>query len=84
MKPIMEILGGRFKLGFDGDAFRGVGKNSHREGSGVRTRKMYDANKVRENLDITKDSRVGELLQGQSKRVLVSQMFNLWHDWRAK
>lgn len=49
-----------------------------------RSRKMSDANKVRENLDITKDSRIGELFQGQSKRVLVSQMFNLWHVWRIK
>lgn len=80
----METFGGIFKLGFDGDGFRGVGKNIHRKGSGIRTRKMSDANKVRENLDVAKDSRVGELIQGQSKRVLVSQMFNLWHVWRIK
>lgn len=28
-----------------------------------RTRKMADAKKVRENLDVTKDSRVGDLFQ---------------------
>lgn len=76
--------GRRFKLGFDSDGFKGVGKNIHRKGSGVRTRKMSDANKVRENLDITKYSQVGKVFQGQSKRVLVSQMFNLWHVWRTK
>lgn len=59
-------------------------ENIHRKKIRVRTSKMSEANKVRENLDVIKDLGVGELLKGQNKGVLVSQMFNLWHVWGIK